>query len=53
MNETAGTLLAAGEPEPVTVYNSGGASPLVLVADHAGNRLPRALGTLGLSDSGA
>ena len=51
MNETAGTLLASGDPEPVTVYNSGGASPLLLVADHAGNRLPRALGTLGLSDA--
>jgi predicted N-formylglutamate amidohydrolase len=51
MNETTKTLLAAGEPEPVSVYNSGGTSPLVLVADHAGNSLPRALGTLGLSES--
>lgn len=51
MNETAGPLLAAGEPEPVTIYNPGGTSPLVLVADHAGNRLPRALGTFGLPAS--
>ena len=42
--------MAAGEPDPVTVYNSDGTSPLVLVADHAGNRLPRALGTLGLAE---
>ena len=51
MNETAGPLLAAGEPEPVTIHNSGGTSPLVLVADHAGNRLPHSLGTLGLPAS--
>jgi predicted N-formylglutamate amidohydrolase len=51
MNENAEPLLAADEPEAVTVYNAGGTSPLVLVADHAGNRLPRALGTLGLPAS--
>jgi predicted N-formylglutamate amidohydrolase len=49
MNQIAGTLLAADEPKPVTAYNGGATSPLVLVADHAGNLVPRALGRLGLS----
>ncbi len=51
MTEPAGALLAADEPRPVTIYNPGATSPLVLVADHAGNRLPRALGRLGLSEA--
>jgi predicted N-formylglutamate amidohydrolase len=42
-------LLAADEPLPVTVYNAGGTSPLLLVADHAGNAAPRALGRLGVA----
>jgi predicted N-formylglutamate amidohydrolase len=42
-------LLAAGEPPPVTIYNGGGQSPFFLVADHAGNIFPRALGRLGIS----
>ena len=37
------------DPAPVTIYNAAGASPFLLVADHAGNRLPRALGDLGVS----
>ena len=43
-------LLEAGEPEPFTVIRPEGASPFVFTADHASNRLPRALGSLGLSD---
>jgi predicted N-formylglutamate amidohydrolase len=43
------TLLSPDEPSPVTVHNAGGASPLLLVADHAGNRIPAALGDLGVS----
>ena len=42
------SLLAADEPEPVTVTNEGGRSPFVIVADHAGNYLPRRLQMLGL-----
>ena len=42
-------LLAAGDPTPVTIYNAAGASPFLLVADHAGNLIPRALGDLGVS----
>ena len=47
----AGSLLAADEPAPVTIRNADGNSPLLIVADHAGNRVPRALGTLGVSDA--
>ncbi len=41
-------LLAADEPPPVTVANESGPSPFLLVADHAGNIMPRALGRLGI-----
>jgi predicted N-formylglutamate amidohydrolase len=53
MNETVTPLLAAGEPEPVTVHNADGPSPLLLVVDHAGNRIPRALGRLGIGEAEA
>lgn len=46
-----GQLLGDDEPAPVTIYNAAGLSPLLIVADHAGNRIPRALGTLGVSDA--
>lgn len=42
-------LLAADEPHPVEIYRSSGASHFVLVADHAGRLLPRALGGLDLA----
>jgi predicted N-formylglutamate amidohydrolase len=48
MNAMPDNLLAADEPAPVTVFNENGASPLLIVADHAGNFMPRALGRLGL-----
>jgi predicted N-formylglutamate amidohydrolase len=41
-------LLAADEPAAVTTYNEHGSSPFLLVADHAGNIMPRALGRLGI-----
>ncbi|WP_239025307.1 N-formylglutamate amidohydrolase [Rhodoligotrophos defluvii] len=44
------SLLMDGEVEPVEVINPSGASPFFLVCEHAGNRIPRALGTLGLSE---
>lgn len=46
-----GKLLGEGEPAPVGIHNAGGHSPFLLVADHAGMRVPRALGTLGVSDA--
>ena len=42
-------LLAADEPAPVTIHNADGRSAFLLVADHAGNLIPRALGDLGVS----
>jgi predicted N-formylglutamate amidohydrolase len=42
-------LLAADEPSPVTVHNADGKSPFLLVADHAGNVIPRGLGGLGIA----
>jgi predicted N-formylglutamate amidohydrolase len=48
MDDVPRGLLAPDEPQPVTVTGEGGRSPLVIVADHAGNDLPRRLGTLGL-----
>jgi predicted N-formylglutamate amidohydrolase len=51
MKPTAETLLAADEPAAVTVYNPGGSASFLLVVDHAGNRIPRALGGLGLTDA--
>ncbi len=51
MNETPAPLLAADEPAPVTVHNENGTSPFLIVADHAGNSMPRALGRLGVSET--
>lgn len=41
-------LLAADEPAPSTVIGRQGQSPFVIVADHAGHRIPRRLNDLGL-----
>lgn len=51
MNEGPRTLLGIGEPAPVTVHNEDAPSPFLIVADHAGNAMPRALGRLGVSES--
>ncbi len=51
MNALPKKLLAADEPGPVSVYNDGGKSPFLLVADHAGNLIPRTLGRLGLAET--
>jgi predicted N-formylglutamate amidohydrolase len=53
MNETLDRLLVADEPPPFTVDNETGTSPLLIVADHAGQHFPRRLGQLGLSDAEA
>ncbi len=49
MNALPKKLLAADEPAPVSVYNAAGKSAFLLVADHAGNAIPRALGRLGVA----
>jgi len=51
MNETLDTLLAPDDPPPFTVANEKGASPFLLIADHAGKLMPRRLGQLGISDA--
>ena len=48
MNEIPDSLLAADESASVTVYNENGRSPILIVADHASNFVPRALGRLGV-----
>ena len=42
-------LLADNEPHPAIVCEGSRDCPIVLVADHAGNAIPRGLGNLGLS----
>ena len=51
MHDIRQSLLAADELPPVSVQNASGASPLLLVADHAGVESPRALGRLGVATS--
>jgi predicted N-formylglutamate amidohydrolase len=51
MNKMPDNLLAADEPAPVTVHNENGPSPFLIVADHAGNGMPRALGRLGVPEA--
>jgi predicted N-formylglutamate amidohydrolase len=46
-----GTCLLEGEDAPALLVNGGGRSPYVLVCEHASNRLPKLLGTLGLPES--
>jgi len=43
-------LLSADDPPPVSVINPRGASPFLLIGDHAGNAIPSALGSLGLTE---
>ena len=44
-----GASLLEGEEHPVITVNQGGRSPYVLICEHASNRLPKTLGTLGLA----
>jgi predicted N-formylglutamate amidohydrolase len=44
------SLLESDEP-PVALVHGGGRSPYVLISEHASNRLPKMLGTLGLPES--
>lgn len=42
--------MLAGEDGPVAIVNGEGRSPVLLVCEHAGRRIPRRLGKLGLAD---
>lgn len=45
------TCLLEDEEAPALVVNGGGRSSCVLVCEHASNRLPKSLGTLGLPEA--
>jgi predicted N-formylglutamate amidohydrolase len=45
------SLLAPEEPAPYEVFNGSGRAPVLLLCDHATCFLPRAFGTLGLSEA--
>ncbi|MCF7749556.1 N-formylglutamate amidohydrolase [Bacillus subtilis subsp. subtilis] len=44
----AGNLLGPADPAPFSLHQPHGRSPYLLIADHAGQRVPAALGHLGL-----
>jgi predicted N-formylglutamate amidohydrolase len=45
----AASGLLDGEDDPVIIVNGQGRSPIVLACEHAGRRIPKRLGSLGLS----
>jgi len=47
----ASRVLSPDDPEPVIVHNSGARAPFLLVCDHAGRLIPRALAALGLDQA--
>ena len=53
MGEADERLLGPGDPAPVEALNPQGAASFLLVADHAGRRVPQKLGDLGLSEADA
>ena len=46
-----GTCLLEGEEAPALVVNGGGRSSYVLACEHASNRLPTSVGSLGLTEA--
>lgn len=44
------TLIGPGDPPPFEIVNAGGRAPVLLVCDHASNRIPAAMQQLGLGD---
>jgi predicted N-formylglutamate amidohydrolase len=49
--KASAAVLDADEPEATAIVNPAGASPLLLIGDHGGRRVPRALAGLGLPDA--
>ena len=47
----ANRLIARDEPAPTVIEQANGANPMLLIADHAGNLVPRSLRQLGLPQS--
>ena len=50
-SQSSPMLLSVNDPPPVQIHNTHGASPFLLIGDHAGNTIPLSLGTLGLTDA--
>ncbi len=48
LQKAGATLLGHADPEPVEIVNSGGASAVLLVCEHAGRLIPAAMGDLGI-----
>ena len=46
----ASAILAPDEPHPLKIFNEDGGSDFVLICEHAGRRIPRSLGDMGLSE---
>jgi predicted N-formylglutamate amidohydrolase len=51
MSEQFEGILASDDPPVFTVGNEKGASPFLIVSDHAGKQMPRRLAQLGLSNA--
>jgi predicted N-formylglutamate amidohydrolase len=51
MDDSPASLLSEDEPAPVVIDHPDGPSDFFLVCDHAGRRMPRRLGQLGVSDA--
>ncbi len=49
--EQSDALLQTGDPEPVVLVNASSKKAAVLVCEHAGRAIPRALGDLGLTEA--
>ncbi|MFD2264314.1 N-formylglutamate amidohydrolase [Lacibacterium aquatile] len=45
------SLLQSGDPQPVEYVNLTGPAPILLLCDHASNRIPLSLGDLGVSEA--
>ena len=45
------SLLTSNDPHPIEVINAESSVPVLLLFEHAGNRIPERLGNLGLPDS--
>ena len=48
---SSSSLLGRDDPSPVIVLNPGAGSEILIICDHAGRRLPRGLGSLGLDEA--
>ena len=50
MQQLPNRLLGPGDAPPFSVHNEKGRAPLLLLCDHASKAVPKALGSLGISD---